>query len=196
MQHFFQLLLACIETGRWNQSVSLSSLLIAVGAVGAIIGVVAYKPTLEIVIKLVFGRNHRLNKVEEIIANCCMLLLNGITFIVAFLWMDIIPYYHYGWVVMFIGGVISAGYTTISPIMIIVALQTEHLEAKLLAIKSSVGSVGAAAGVLLVGIIWDVVSGAFLYALLGVCMLMIVTAVVTIFFAKTLPTKTESQQRQ
>ena len=154
---------------RFNESIAISNLMIAMGGIGAICGIISFGYFKNNICKrLIYGKDRdKLNKKEDIIITACCSITNIFVAIFVILWMDpFIPYLNYAWCVAFISGWISSGITAVVPNLIIVALNTEHLEAKILAIKTSLGRISASLSSLIIGFLWTLSINWFLNLLI------------------------------
>ena len=157
---------------RFDESIALSNLFVAVGGIAAVFGVALFPFFKDIAKTILFNENQSLNKKEDIInISFIVIILNTIVAIVFFLWIDALPYYHFGWFVMFIAGFIVAGVTAVPPNVILIRLNTEHLEAKLISIKNCITYLGSSTCSLCLGFLWKISVNSWLYSLITMCLM-------------------------
>ena len=153
---------------RFNASISYANMFIAVAAFGTIFGIILFGYLKDNICKrLIYGDREKLNKREEIIITACCSTTNIFEAILVILWFDkIIDNLNYAWALMFICGWIAVGVTSTVSNLVIVGLNTEHLESKLLAIKSSFCTIANAFSSLIMGFLWTLSINWFLYMII------------------------------
>ena len=172
-------------TARFDQPLGLSNLFVAVGGISAVFAVALFPSIKNIFKRILFGKKKSLNRKEDIITIMFMVvILNLIVAIVLFLWMDILPYYHYGWFVMVVAGFIVAGIVTVAPNIIIILLNTEHLESKILSIKNCSSYVGTSISSISLGFLWKLSINVWLYSLIILALIMSIIGVIMIIVAR------------
>eukprot|EP01084_Bolivina_argentea_P117641 208880_1 len=135
-----------------------------------------------------FGTNYQCNKQEKIISTSALSFIMILPCIIGILWIYILPYYHFGWFVQFIWG-FCGGTIGLLPTNIIMSLNTEHFEQKLLGINLSTYNIFGCSGLFIMGFLWQLQINFFVYTICFCWIIMSLIGVIMIITAKSIKLK-------